>query len=172
MQTQDVLARLKRATTDRVPATRNDRSVGAAREFVLGDTCQNCARDNLAAAVDDHALVPDEPVDGRNQVTLCDDCHAAAATAASPSTDDSTNVDDSTGDDRSFDRCAHDGHAVDADTVRARDDHRCRGCGVREHIVVGDTLHVHPIVPIDATGYRHAHNYVSLCPTCHRRLHE
>jgi 5-methylcytosine-specific restriction endonuclease McrA len=171
MQTQDVLARLKRATTDRVPATRNDRSVGGSREFVLGDTCQNCARDNLAAAVDARTLVPSETVDERNQVTLCDDCHAAAPTAVSPDAN-STSVDDSTGDDRSFDRCMHDAHAVDADAVRARDDHRCRGCGVRDRIVVGDTLHVHPIVPIDAAGYRHAHNYVSLCPTCHRRLHD
>ncbi|WP_227131008.1 HNH endonuclease [Halorubellus salinus] len=171
MRTQEVLARLKRATTDRVPATRDGRSVGAGREFVLGDTCQNCARDTLAAAVEDRALVPGEPADDRNQVTLCDDCHAAARGAAAPS-GDSTTADAASVGDRPFDRCAHHAHAVDVDAVRARDDHRCRGCGVREHIVVGDTLHVHPVVPIDATGYRHAHNYVSLCPTCHRRLHD
>ncbi|WP_323676337.1 HNH endonuclease [Halorubellus sp. PRR65] len=166
MQTQDVLARLKRATTDRVSRTRDDRSVGAAPEFVLGDTCQNCARDNLAAAVEDRALVPDEPVDERNQVTLCDDCHADAPSEAAATADATT------GSGRSFEPCANRAHAVDTDAIRARDDHRCRGCGVREHIVVGDDLHVHPVVPIDAAGYRHAYNYVSLCPTCHSRLHD
>ena len=175
MQTQDVLARLKRATTDRVPATRDGRSVGAGGECVLDDTCQNCARDALDAAVDDRALVPGEPTNDRNRVTLCDDCHAAVQTAAASGAD-STAGDSATATadcgHGAFDRCAHQAHAVNADAVRARDDRRCRGCGVRERIVVGDTLHVHPVVPIDAAGYRHAHNYVSLCPTCHRRLHD
>lgn len=195
MQTQDVLARLKRATTDRVPTTGDDRTV-AAGEFVLGDTCQNCGRDRLAARVEERTLVPRESADDRNRVTLCDDCHADAPTAE-PSTADAPTAETPTADggrvadaDRredansaaapgsatgantlSFQQCAHDGHVVDVDAVRDRDDRRCRGCGVREHIVVGSDLHVHPVVPIDATGYRHAHNYVSLCPSCHQRLH-
>lgn len=160
MQTLDVLARLKRATTDRVPSTRTARRVGADGEFGLGDTCGNCGRDELSVTVDGRTVVPDEPAADRNRVSLCEDCHAATPTGPR-----STAM-------RSFRQCVRDGHVVDADAIRERDDRRCRGCGVRERIVVGDDLHVHPVVPIDAGGYRHAHNHVCLCPTCHRRCHD
>jgi hypothetical protein len=161
MQTQDVLARLKRATTDRVPSpTRNDRR-RAHGELVAGDCCQNCGRDHGEATVDRRRLVPTESPDDGNEMTLCDACHADVP----PSDGHDTAAD-------AADACTQTPRAIDADAVRARDAHRCRGCGVRERIVVGSGLHVHPVVPIEAAGYRHAHNFVSLCPLCHRRLHD
>lgn len=160
MQTQDVLARLKRATTDRVPTTGSSDVRRANGRLVVGDFCRNCGRDGLEAVVDDRHLVPAKPRADGNEVTLCDDCHADART------------DDDDASTASFDACTRGAPAIDADAVRARDEYRCRGCGVRERIVVGSGLHVHPVVPIDASGYRHAHNYVSLCPPCHRRTHD
>jgi 5-methylcytosine-specific restriction endonuclease McrA len=56
--------------------------------------------------------------------------------------------------------------------VVGRDDGRCRGCGVREALVVGDVLHLHAVVAPDAGGHRHVHNVVALCPICHERVHE
>jgi len=161
MQTQDVLARLKRATTDRVPTTDSSDRRRANGRLVVGEFCRNCGRDRLEAIVEGRHLIPAEPRADHNEVTLCDDCHADVPTA----TDDATAS-------ASFDACAKRALAIDAAAVRARDDHRCRGCGVRERIVVGSGLHVHPVVPIDATGYRHARNYVSLCPPCHRAAHD
>jgi 5-methylcytosine-specific restriction endonuclease McrA len=161
MQTQDVLARLKRATTDRVPTTGSSDARRANGHLVVGDFCRNCGRDGLEAVVDCRHLVPAEPRANHNEVTLCDDCHAAVPTGS----DDPTTT-------ASFDACTKQAFAIDADAVRARDEHHCRGCGVRERIVVGSGLHVHPVVPIDAAGYRHARNYVSLCPPCHRNAHD
>ena len=161
MQTQDVLARLKRATTDRVPTTDSKDLRRANGRLVVGDFCRNCGRDRLEAVVDSRHLVPAEAHEDRNEVTLCDDCHADVPTAS-----------DDAAASTSFDACWKRALAIDADAVRERDEHRCRGCGVRERIVVGSGLHVHPIVPIDASGYRHARNYVSLCPPCHRKAHD
>ena len=160
MQTQDVLGRLKRATADRVPTTDSKDLRRANGRLVVGDFCRNCGRDRLEAVVDGRHLIPAEPRTARNEVTLCDDCHADVPTGSDDAT---TNA--------SLDACSKQGVAIDADAVRERDDHRCRGCGVRERIVVGSGLHVHPVVPIDGAGYRHARNYVSLCPPCHRTAH-
>jgi 5-methylcytosine-specific restriction endonuclease McrA len=161
MQTQDVLARLKRATTDRVPTTDSEDSRHANGRLVVGDFCRNCGRDGLEAVVDRRHLLPAESREDHNEVTLCGDCHADVPTASDDAT---TNT--------SLDACTKQAVAIDADAVRDRDDYRCRGCGVRERIVVGSGLHVHPVVPIDANGYRHARNYVSLCPSCHRKAHD
>jgi hypothetical protein len=160
MQTQSVLARLKRATTDYVPTTGSNDTRRANGHLVVGDFCRNCGRDSLEAVVDHRHLVPTESREDGNEITLCDDCHTDVPTATGDAT---TNT--------SFDNCTKQAFAVDADVIRDRDGNRCRGCGVRERIVVGTGLHVHPVVPIEATGYRHARNYVSLCPPCHRKAH-
>lgn len=165
MQTQDVLRRLKEATADRVPtADASDRLALSAGRDVRGDYCHNCGTDALRTTVERRRLVPEEPAADGNAVSLCDDCHDDADTAENPEGGDVAGRLD-------YDGCAHDAHPVDAAAVRARDDGRCRGCGVRERIVVGDDLHLHPVVPIAGDGFRHAHNYVCLCPTCHRKVH-
>jgi len=163
MQTQDVLRRLKEATAARVPTASDGLALSTGRD-ARGDLCQNCGTDALRTTVERRRIVPDEPASDRNAVSLCDDCHDGAHAAERR---DGSAVAGRL----PYDGCAHDAHPVDAAAVRARDDDRCRGCGVRERIVVGDDLHLHPVVPIAGDGYRHPHNYVSLCPTCHRAVH-
>lgn len=165
MQTQDVLRRLKEATADRVPTPdRADGFLRATGRDVRGDFCHNCGTDALRTAVARRQLVPSEPVADGNVVSLCDDCHESARTAENPAVPDVAGR-------LGYDGCAHDAHPVDAAAVRARDEGRCRGCGISERIVVGDDLHLHPVVPIAGDGFRHPHNYVCLCPTCHRSVH-
>jgi len=169
MQQQDVLSRLKQVTTDRVP--RPGRSADSAgSRLVLGEYCHNCGEDTLSAVVRRRQLVPGESEADGNRVSLCERCHGDAPTAETTTTD-APAPEGASGTSTSRRRCAHAATAVDGDRVRDRDDHRCRGCGVRERIVVGDDLHVHAVVPISGGGYRHARNYVSLCPTCHRKVH-
>lgn len=160
MQTQDVLARLKRATPVGVPTSGpfGDASDVSAR-VARGDCCQNCGQEDSAVDVRYYPLVPGEPESDRNRVSLCEDCRQLAPTASGR---DATH---------SVAACKAGTSGVDAATARDRDDWRCRGCGVRERIVVGDDLHRHAVVPIDAGGFRHAHNVVSVCPTCHRKVH-
>ncbi|NHN40434.1 hypothetical protein G9C85_02130 [Halorubellus sp. JP-L1] len=164
METQDVLSRLKRATTECVPSARRGRGTTANGSLVRGECCHNCGADSLSAVVR-RRLVPDEPETDRNRVSLCEPCHADAPTA------DDAGGDDAPHQSTSHRRCTHATTAVDAEAIHERDDRRCRGCGVRERIVVGDDLHLHAVVPLSESGYRHARNYVSLCPTCHRKLH-
>lgn len=166
MQTQDVLRRLKQATTERVPTPgAGDELTYANGRAVLGEYCHNCGRDSLSAVVEARRLVPEEDSTDGNEVSLCADCHDHAPTAEASTTDGGPRTND-------YQHCRHTAAPVDETAVRDRDDHRCRGCGVRETIVVGDDLHLHPVVPTDDDGFRHPHNYVSLCPTCHRKLHE
>jgi|GEM_PF-1230253 hypothetical protein len=162
MQTQDVLRRLKQATSDRIQAPGTDDGLAYANgRVVLGDYCHNCGEDSLSAVVATRRLVPDEPSTDGNEVSLCDDCHDHAYTAEDAETRSAPR----------YGNCSSSALTVDASVVRDRDDHRCRGCGVRETIVVGDDLHLHPVVPIAGDGFRHPHNYVCLCPTCHRKVH-
>lgn len=105
--------------------------------------CRNCGDEGAR----ERPIVPD--ADGeRNGIELCADCAdergARGDCGALP---------------------------VDRDRVVDRDDGRCRGCGVREALVVGDVLHTHAVVPPAGDGHRHVHNVVALCPICHERVH-
>lgn len=111
------------------------------------DVCRNCGERGAS----ERAVVPGEE-HAANNVALCDGC-AADRSAAGDATD-----------------C--EGLPVDRERVVDRDDGRCRGCGVREALVVGDVLHRHAVVPPSAGGHRHRHNVVALCPICHERVHE
>lgn len=166
MPTLDVIDRLKQATTDHVPAPlRSSTGLDTTRTPTTG-CCDNCGRDALTVSIEHRHLVPTEEKDDGNYVALCEECHDAAPTAAAPM------LADGAGGVSTYDTCKRSHPVIDSTLVRERDEHRCRGCGVRERIVVGDGLHVHPVVPTSSAGHRHPHNYVSLCPTCHRKLHE
>lgn len=123
-------------------------SIGRRQESALSPgVCRNCGDEGAG----ERAIVPDAS-HGRNGVALCGDC-AADRTAGGTRAD-----------------CS--GLPVDRDRVVERDDGRCRGCGVREALVVGDDLHLHTVVAPAASGHRHLHNVVALCPICHERVHD
>ncbi|MFC4407068.1 HNH endonuclease [Haloarchaeobius iranensis] len=110
-------------------------------------TCRNCGDDGAR----ERAVVTGG--DGeRNAISLCEGCTADRTTGGS--------------------RADCDGLPVDRAAVVERDDARCRGCGVREALVVGDVLHLHAVVSTAASGHRHVHNVVALCPICHERVHD
>lgn len=109
--------------------------------------CRNCGGDGAR----DRTVVPGEDHD-TNAVALCDGCAEGRTTACS--------------------RADCGGLPVDRDLVVERDGGRCRGCGVREALVVGDVLHLHAVVSPAADGHRHVHNVVALCPICHERVHD
>lgn len=169
MQTQDVLSRLKQATSDRIPATDTPTSDPVADAVALDGACHNCGTDGTA--VERRPIVPSESPGDGNEIALCPDCTDRTPVLDAPAaTPESTGTPDVSA--SAFRTCATMNYPVNGDVVRARDDHTCRGCGVREALVVGDDLHLHPVVPIEHGGYRHPHNFVSLCTLCHRTVHE
>lgn len=184
MPRSDVLDRLKQATADRVPAAVTGPNGLSTDRTPDTDRCHNCGQDALSVSIGRRQLVPDQATDDGNVVSLCDDCHAAAPTADSQTATDGgavagsstdaarTQPADATAASTTYDTCRRSKPPFETALVLDRDEHRCRGCGVRETIVVGDDLHVHPVVPTDGSGHRHPHNYVSVCPTCHRKLHD
>jgi len=122
--------------------------IGRSHEPALSSgTCRNCGNDGAR----ERAIVPGGD-DERNAIPLCEGCGADRTTGGS--------------------RADCDGLPVDRAVVLERDDGRCRGCGVREARVVGDGLHRHAVVSTAASGHRHVHNVVALCPICHERVHD
>lgn len=51
------------------------------------------------------------------------------------------------------------------ETVLSRDEYRCRGCNIKEH------LHVHHLIPRHLGGIDEAENLIALCPACHAVHH-
>jgi 5-methylcytosine-specific restriction endonuclease McrA len=122
--------------------------IGRRQEPALSPaTCRNCGNEGAR----EWAIVPGGD-DERNDIALCEGCAADRTT------------------DGSLADCG--GLPVARAVVLERDDGRCRGCGVREALVVGDVLHLHAVVPPAASGHRHVHNVVALCPICHERVHD
>lgn len=52
------------------------------------------------------------------------------------------------------------------EAILERDDHTCQGCSAK-----GVELHVHHIVPLGAGGTNSRRNLITLCDTCHGRIH-
>ncbi|WP_256298854.1 HNH endonuclease [Haloarchaeobius salinus] len=122
--------------------------IGRRQEPALSpDVCRNCGDDGAS----ERAIVPECDHEW-NAIALCPDCAADRTEGGS--------------------RADCGGLPVDRDRVIDRDDGRCRGCGVREALVVGDVLHLHAVVPVATGGHRHVHNVVALCPICHERVHD
>lgn len=53
-----------------------------------------------------------------------------------------------------------------ARAIRKRDSNSCQSCGNED-----DTLHVHHIVPLGAGGSNARSNLITLCASCHGRVH-
>ncbi|WP_435360689.1 HNH endonuclease [Haloarchaeobius sp. DFWS5] len=125
-------------------------------EYASTSGCRNCGRDTESVA--SRSVVARELLSGETAgpatARLCDRC--------------ADRLDDH---DKNFRRCGAAVLPVDRDAVLDRDDYRCRCCGVDERRVVGDRLHLHPVVPLDAGGHRHPHNLLTLCPVCHDAVH-
>jgi hypothetical protein len=169
MQTQDVLSRLMQATSNRLPATNTPTGDHSRDAIGLDGACHNCGSD--AESVERCPVVPTETQGDGNEIALCPECIERTPVLADPAgTPDA--LAGTNGSDGGFRTCASMNYPIEPAHVRERDGQTCRGCGVREALVVGDDLHVHPVVPIENGGYRHPHNFVALCPLCHRAVHE
>ena len=62
-------------------------------------------------------------------------------------------------------RCDPETWALISGAVRARDSYHCQGCGTNAQVAV------HHIVPVASGGSDDPQNLITLCKTCHARIH-